>query len=167
MSLSHPKTEVGYLVPLNHNLEENPSAPKLPISHGTNLIGRANIPLPLPDKRLSRNHITLTASSDGSAHLLAEGTNPVVVNSRNKRRKLNSQENAAISDGDILELIPGHHLFKYEVSGATKTDNTPFSWHWHHKQGSFSQPFAGWERDLQSGARKKCSGTQAWSFSIR
>ncbi|KAL1355456.1 hypothetical protein HN51_007488 [Arachis hypogaea] len=125
MSLSHPKTEVGYLVPLNHNLEENPSVPKLPISHGTNLIGRANIPLPLPDKRLSRNHITLTASSDGSAHLLVEGTNPVVVNSGNKRRKLNSQEKAAISDGDILELIPGHHLFKYEVSGATKTDNTP------------------------------------------
>ncbi|MED6192928.1 tyrosyl-DNA phosphodiesterase 1, variant 2 [Stylosanthes scabra] len=114
--------EVGFLVPLNHNLEEHPSAPKLPISHGPNPIGRTNIPLPTPDKRLSRNHLTLTASPHGDAHLLVEGRNPIVLNSGNKRRKLNSHQKAPISHGDILELIPGHHLFKYQV-----LSNTPAS----------------------------------------
>jgi len=64
MSLS----EVGYLIPVNQSLEEEGSVPKLPITDGTNVIGRNSIPV--PDKRLSRKHLTLTASRDGSANLL-------------------------------------------------------------------------------------------------
>ncbi|KAJ1408107.1 Tyrosyl-DNA phosphodiesterase I [Sesbania bispinosa] len=114
MSLSH----VGYLVPLNQNLEEEASVPKLPVSDGTNIIGRNNFSV--SDKRLSRKHLTLTASPDGSANLHVVGTNPIVVNSRNKRRKLNTQETATISDGDIIELIPGHHLLNIQCCVATK-----------------------------------------------
>ncbi|KAI9123418.1 hypothetical protein K1719_004718 [Acacia pycnantha] len=114
MSLS----QVGYLVPLNQNLEEDTSVPKLPVTDGLNSIGRNNIPV--SDKRLSRKHLTLTADADGSANLVVEGTNPIVVNSGNKRKKLNSQDKATISAGDIIELIPGHHLYKYEVLGGEK-----------------------------------------------
>ncbi|XP_045795224.1 tyrosyl-DNA phosphodiesterase 1 isoform X1 [Trifolium pratense] len=116
-SHSHSHSQVGYLIPLNHNFEEEKqkaSIPKLPISDGTNIIGRNN--LAVTDKRLSRKHLTITASTDGTANLHVEGTNPVVVNSGNKRRKLNSKETVTISDGDVIELIPGHHLFKYQVS---------------------------------------------------
>ncbi|QCD91881.1 tyrosyl-DNA phosphodiesterase 1 isoform X1 [Vigna unguiculata] len=112
MSLS----EVGYLIPVNQSLEEEGSVPKLPITDGTNVIGRNSIPV--PDKRLSRKHLTLTASRDGSANLLVEGANPIVVNSGNKRRKLNHKEEATICSGDVIELIPGHHLFKYQVLGS-------------------------------------------------
>ncbi|CAI8612455.1 unnamed protein product [Vicia faba] len=113
MSLSH--SQIGYLVPLNQNSEEEEKAstPKLPISDGTNIIGRNN--LAVTDKRLSRKHLTITTSTDGTANLHVEGTNPVVVNSGNKRRKLNSKETITISNGDVIELIPGHHLFKYQV----------------------------------------------------
>ncbi|XP_057437194.1 tyrosyl-DNA phosphodiesterase 1 [Lotus japonicus] len=128
MSHSHSHSHVGYLVPLNHNLDEEPSLPKLPISGGANLIGRNNIAV--SDKRLSRNHLTLTASpGGGAASLLVEGTNPIVVNSGNKRRKLNSLESATVSDGDVIELIPGHHLFKYQVlprrGGGGRNNNQP------------------------------------------
>lgn len=60
--------KVGCLVPLNQNLEEDASVPKLPVKDGTNIIGRNNIPV--LDKRLSRKHLTLTASADGSANLV-------------------------------------------------------------------------------------------------
>ncbi|XP_061354447.1 tyrosyl-DNA phosphodiesterase 1 isoform X2 [Gastrolobium bilobum] len=120
MSLSHSHSQVGYLVPLNQNLEEEASVPKLPVSDGTNVFGRNNFPL--SDKRLSRKHLSLSASADGSANLLVEGTNPIVVNSGNKRTKLNSKEKATISNGDIIELIPGHHLFKYQVLGGHKNN---------------------------------------------
>ncbi|XP_058768461.1 tyrosyl-DNA phosphodiesterase 1-like [Vicia villosa] len=122
MSLSH--SQIGYLIPLNQNFEEEKaSTPKLAISDGTNIIGRNN--LAVTDKRLSRKHLTITTSTDGTANLHVEGTNPVVVNSGNKRRKLNSKETVTISNGDVIELIPGHHLFKYHVlqkssSGADK-----------------------------------------------
>ncbi|KAI5430353.1 tyrosyl-DNA phosphodiesterase 1 [Lathyrus oleraceus] len=113
MSLSH--SQIGYLIPLNQNLEEEEKAstPKLAISDGTNIIGRNN--LAVTDKRLSRKHLTITTSTDGTANLHVEGTNPVVVNFGNKRRKLNSKETVTISNGDVIELIPGHHLFKYQV----------------------------------------------------
>ncbi|XP_054776281.1 tyrosyl-DNA phosphodiesterase 1 isoform X2 [Prosopis cineraria] len=114
MSLS----QVGYLVPLKQNLEEDTSVPKLPVTDGSNIIGRNNIPV--SDKRLSRKHLTLTASADGSANLVVEGTNPIIVNSGNKRKKLNSQDKVTIATGDIIELIPGHHLYKYEVLGGEK-----------------------------------------------
>lgn len=104
------RTQFGYLVPLNENLEEDLSSQKLPLVHGLNTIGRSNIPL--PDKRLSRKHLTLTAGSNGSANLLVEGTNPVVVKSGDQRKKISSREEATVADGDIIELIPGHHFFK-------------------------------------------------------
>lgn len=65
MSSSH--SQVGYLVPLNQNLEEAASASKLAVSDGTNVIGRNN--LAVSDKRLSRKHLTITASTDGTANL--------------------------------------------------------------------------------------------------
>ncbi|KAL9456276.1 hypothetical protein AB3S75_005491 [Citrus x aurantiifolia] len=104
-------TKIGYLVPLDNNLREDNSLPKLPLSQGPNVIGRTNIPV--SDKRLSRKHITLTASADGSASLVVDGTNPVVVKSGDQRKKLSSNEHVSIADGDIIELIPGHHFFKY------------------------------------------------------
>ncbi|KAL2349519.1 hypothetical protein Fmac_003519 [Flemingia macrophylla] len=113
MSLS----EVASLVPLNKNLEEESSVPKLSVSDGANVIGRNNIHI--SDKRLSRKHLTLTPSPNGTAILLVEGTNPVVVNSGNKRRKLNPKEEATICNGDVIELVPGHHLFKYKVLNAS------------------------------------------------
>lgn len=33
---------------------------------------------------------------------------------------MNSQGKATISCGDIIELIPGHHVYKYEVLGGGK-----------------------------------------------
>lgn len=61
-------TKIGFLVPLDNNLNEDSSLPKLPLSQGSNVIGRSNIPV--SDKRLSRKHLTLTASADGSANLV-------------------------------------------------------------------------------------------------
>ncbi|KAJ0081227.1 hypothetical protein Patl1_11058 [Pistacia atlantica] len=102
---------VGHLVPLDDTLKQDTSLPKLPLSQGPNTIGRANIPL--SDKRLSRKHLTLTASTDGFATLYVEGSNPVVVKSGEQRKKLTSSEHVSIANGDIIELIPGHHFFKY------------------------------------------------------
>jgi len=67
MSFSH--SQIGYLIPLNRNFEEEEKAstPKLAISDGTNIIGRNN--LSVNDKRLSRKHVTITASPNGTANL--------------------------------------------------------------------------------------------------
>ncbi|XP_030533342.1 tyrosyl-DNA phosphodiesterase 1 isoform X1 [Rhodamnia argentea] len=104
---------IGHLVPLSKTLVENTSSPKIPLSEGPNVIGRNTVSL--PDKRLSRKHITLTASADGSASLLVEGTNPVVVNAGNERMRVGSGEKVDICPGCVIELIPGHHFFVYEV----------------------------------------------------
>ncbi|XP_059437663.1 tyrosyl-DNA phosphodiesterase 1 [Corylus avellana] len=111
-------SQIGFLVPLTQNLEEDTSIPKLTLSEGPNVIGRNSVPA--TDKRLSRKHLTLTASADGSVNLFVEGTNPIVVNSGNKRRKLCSRKSASIVDGTIIELIPGHHFFKYVKRGGDK-----------------------------------------------
>ncbi|KAL5578945.1 hypothetical protein UlMin_011387 [Ulmus minor] len=108
-------SQIGYLVPLNEKLEEDTSIPQIPLSRGQNFIGRDNISV--SDKRLSRKHLSLSASPDGSAILRVEGTNPVVVNSGNTRKKLYNGENATASDGDLIELIPGHYFFKYVTRG--------------------------------------------------
>ncbi|KAM7255296.1 hypothetical protein ACFE04_020537 [Oxalis oulophora] len=113
MSSSH--SQVGYLIPLNENLEEEETSqlPKLSISKGPNVIGRNNIHV--PDKRLSRNHFTLTASSDGSSLLTVEGMNPVVVNKCgiSERKKVYAGESLIVLHGDVIEFIPGHYFFKY------------------------------------------------------
>lgn len=43
-----------------------------------------------------------------------------MVNSGNKRKKLCSQQSASIVGGAIIELIPGHHFFKYVTWGGDK-----------------------------------------------
>lgn len=65
--------KVGYLVPLDKNLEEGNSELKIPLSQGPNIIGRSNVLV--SDKRISRKHITLTTSTDGSAKLLVVAYN--------------------------------------------------------------------------------------------
>ncbi|PON39438.1 Tyrosyl-DNA phosphodiesterase I [Parasponia andersonii] len=113
--MAQPK--IGYLISLNEMLEEDPSVPQIPVFRGLNFIGRNSVSV--PEKRLSRKHLTLTASPNGSANLVVEGTNPVVINSGNIRKKLYSRENGSISSGDVIELIPGHYFFKYvTLSGS-------------------------------------------------
>ncbi|CAM9000709.1 unnamed protein product [Rhodiola kirilowii] len=104
-------SKVGFFVPLNSSLEEDFSIPKLHVTGGENVFGRDSVPV--KDKRLSRRHITLTASSNGSAQLLVEGTNPVVVTSGDVRKKLYNREKIRLMDGDVVEMIPSHHYFKY------------------------------------------------------
>ncbi|KAL9236902.1 hypothetical protein vseg_011516 [Gypsophila vaccaria] len=110
-------SQVGELIPLKKkNLIEEKSSPKLPIFDGDNVIGRNNVPI--VDKRLSRRHLVLSASSsstDGSAVLFVEGMNPVVINSGSDRKILNSGEKATIKVGDVVELIPGSYHFKYQA----------------------------------------------------
>lgn len=62
--------KVGFLVPLSDNLEEDEksSIPKIPLLEGFNWVGRDCIPV--TDKRLSRKHLTVTATSTGSADVL-------------------------------------------------------------------------------------------------
>ncbi|XVE51161.1 hypothetical protein DITRI_Ditri02bG0017000 [Diplodiscus trichospermus] len=114
-----PRYQVGYLVPVNKNIEEDASLPKLLVFYGPNFIGRNDVSI--SDKRLSRKHIALTTFPDGSADLLVEGTNPVVVRSGELRKKLSSHEKAAITNGDVIELIPGDHFFKYVSSSSGET----------------------------------------------
>ncbi|PWA63245.1 tyrosyl-DNA phosphodiesterase [Artemisia annua] len=79
--------------------------------------------LPFSDKRLSRKHLSLTPlpHDHASVQLIVEGTNPVVIRSKDQRKKLLSREKLTIRDGDIIELIPGHYLYKYKAfDGVTK-----------------------------------------------
>ncbi|KAH6773794.1 tyrosyl-DNA phosphodiesterase-like protein [Perilla frutescens var. frutescens] len=108
----------GFLLPLDGNSkEEKSSIPKIALSQGTTYIGRDRIPV--ADKRLSRRHIAVCTSADGSAHILVEGTNPVVIQSKGQRNKLLSGAKWKIHTGDIIELIPGHYLFKYVAANDT------------------------------------------------
>ncbi|CAL5412027.1 unnamed protein product [Camellia sinensis] len=122
-SMANSPPQVGFLVPLNNNLEEDTSIPKLSISQGSNFVGRNSIPL--SDKRLSRKHLNLVASSDSSAHLIMEGTNPIVIRSQDQRRKILSRERVKIKHGDIIELIPGHYYFKYVTMAPEKNSSSP------------------------------------------
>lgn len=106
---------IGFLLPLVDN-----TASSIPIYEGINSVGRNN--LAVSDKRVSRNHISLHASNDGSAEVMVEGPNPIILKSRGQRKKLVSQDKCLISNGDILELIPGNHLFKY-VTGGSHNDS--------------------------------------------
>ncbi|CAN1319058.1 Tyrosyl-DNA phosphodiesterase 1, partial [Linum perenne] len=117
--------KIGYLVPLKSTLDEvDTSLPKLPLAEGSNSIGRET--LSLSDKRISRNHLTLTITSTGSAHLSVDGTNPVVVKSGDRREKLSRGEKKLIRNGDVIELIPGHHFFKYLPAGGGGASSSSF-----------------------------------------
>lgn len=39
-----------------------------------------------------------------------------MVSTRGERNKIRGGENLEIGPGSVIELIPGHHFFKYEVS---------------------------------------------------
>ncbi|XP_059623908.1 tyrosyl-DNA phosphodiesterase 1 [Cornus florida] len=116
-------SQIGYLVPLDSKLDDDISIPKIPLSRGRNVVGRDSVPV--TDKRLSRKHLTINASVDGSAHVLVEGSNPVVIRSGDQRKKLLSQERLTIKPGDVIELIPGHHFFKYAVSAGEEKTISP------------------------------------------
>ncbi|KAE8733194.1 Chaperone protein dnaJ 50 [Hibiscus syriacus] len=101
------------------------ASPKTPALTRPQFIGRNDVSV--ADKRLSRKHIALTTTPEGSSDLFVEGTNPVVVRYGKVRKKLASLENASISNGDIVELIPGHHLFKYVSSSSTGENKRSFN----------------------------------------
>ncbi|XP_039119814.1 tyrosyl-DNA phosphodiesterase 1 isoform X2 [Dioscorea cayenensis subsp. rotundata] len=108
-----PQAKIGLLVPLRSDFVVDKSISEIPILEGVNVIGRNN--LNVSDKRVSRKHVSLQASPDGSSELVVEGSNPLVLKSGNQRKKLYTGEKAALLHGDILELVPGSHCFKYEL----------------------------------------------------
>nr|DAD23282.1 TPA_asm: hypothetical protein HUJ06_024745 [Nelumbo nucifera] len=63
---------------------------------------------------MSRKQIILDTSAEGSADVTVEGQNPIVINTSDRRKKLCSEDKIRIANGDILELIPGHYVFKYK-----------------------------------------------------
>jgi len=69
--------------------------------------------LVIADKRISRKHLSLHASADGSIEVVVEGPNPIIVRSEGQRRKVSAQETAKITHNDVLELIPGDYFVKY------------------------------------------------------
>ncbi|XP_062013418.1 tyrosyl-DNA phosphodiesterase 1 isoform X3 [Rosa rugosa] len=56
---------VGHLVPFSNHVQEDASIPKIPLSRGRNSIGRNSAPS-LTDKRLSRNHLSLSADASSA-----------------------------------------------------------------------------------------------------
>ncbi|XP_015574204.1 tyrosyl-DNA phosphodiesterase 1 isoform X1 [Ricinus communis] len=155
--------KIGFLVPLKLNLEEDTSIPKISLSEGPNAIGRSHVSV--SDKRLSRNHLSLTTSVDGSAFLTPEGTNPVVIKSGDQRKKLSPGEKASINSGDVIELIPGHHFFKYEVlsnhniNPSSSSPNTPKR----HSNNESDQPTRKKARHVASSSSKgegECNGAK-------
>uniref|UniRef100_A0A0A9GJG6 Tyrosyl-DNA phosphodiesterase 1 n=1 Tax=Arundo donax TaxID=35708 RepID=A0A0A9GJG6_ARUDO len=104
---------VGTLVPLGKDNagSSNGSVSSIPIFEGSNVIGRNH--LVAVDKRISRKHLSLHASADGSTEVVVEGPNPIVVRSGGQRRKVSPQEKAKIAHDDVLELIPGDYFVKY------------------------------------------------------
>ncbi|KAL8461355.1 hypothetical protein ACS0TY_032727 [Phlomoides rotata] len=104
---------IAFLMPLNGNLEEeeNSGIPKISLSKGVTYVGRDHFPV--ADKRLSRRHLAVNTVADGSADIVVEGTNPIVIRTKGQRKKLMSGEKWKIQSGDVIELIPGHHFFKY------------------------------------------------------
>ncbi|KAL6840568.1 hypothetical protein ACP4OV_029432 [Aristida adscensionis] len=107
------RVRVGTLVPLvmNNAGSSNGSVSTIPIFEGSNVVGRNH--LVVVDKRISRRHLNLHASFDGSIEVVVEGPNPIVVQSAGQRRKVCTQERAKIAHDDVLELIPGDYLMKY------------------------------------------------------
>ncbi|XP_010550062.1 PREDICTED: tyrosyl-DNA phosphodiesterase 1 isoform X1 [Tarenaya hassleriana] len=59
-----------------------------------------------------------------------EGTNPVVVRSRGERKKVYLGDEVSVSDGDVIEMIPGHHFFKLLVLPVANRDKVKASGVW-------------------------------------
>ncbi|XP_058092682.1 tyrosyl-DNA phosphodiesterase 1 isoform X2 [Magnolia sinica] len=109
--MAESRVKVGFLAPIKNNKKEADNASGVPIFEGVNVIGRND--LSVSDKRVSRKHISLTARPDGSAEVVVEGPNPIIVKSGDQRKKICSQDKVMIVHGDILELIPGNFYFKF------------------------------------------------------
>ncbi|KAF9588080.1 hypothetical protein IFM89_007321, partial [Coptis chinensis] len=123
-SMETSRVKIGYLVPLTNNLEQDSSLPNLPIFQGLNILGRNDIHV--ADKRVSRKHVTLHGSTDGSAHATVESSNPVVIRNGDERKKLCYQEKGNVVDGDVIELIPGYHFFKYKLENVKQKCSVEF-----------------------------------------
>ncbi|PAN14246.1 hypothetical protein PAHAL_2G394200 [Panicum hallii] len=110
---SASRVRVGTLVPLAKDSagSSNGSVSTIPIFEGSNVVGRNH--LVIADKRISRKHLSLHASADGSIEVIVEGPNPIVVRSEGQRKKVCAQEKAKITHDDVLELIPGDYFMKY------------------------------------------------------
>ncbi|XP_011629341.1 tyrosyl-DNA phosphodiesterase 1 isoform X1 [Amborella trichopoda] len=116
--MSGDRVKIGLLVPLNNGQEEDGMLAKLPVFQGDNVIGRND--LGTTDKRVSRKHISLNAMDDGSVEVVVEGPNPAIVKSGVQRNKLGPKNKTVMVHGDVLELIPGKHCFKYMVVDCDK-----------------------------------------------
>lgn len=66
--LKMPQAKIGLLVPLRSDFVVDKSISEIPILEGVNVIGRNN--LNVSDKRVSRKHVGLQASPDGSSELV-------------------------------------------------------------------------------------------------
>ncbi|XP_039796386.1 tyrosyl-DNA phosphodiesterase 1-like isoform X4 [Panicum virgatum] len=119
------RVRVGTLVPLAKDNADssNGSVSTIPIFEGSNVVGRNH--LVIADKRISRKHLSLHASPDGSIEVVVEGPNPIIVRSEGQRRKVCAQEKAKITHDDVLELIPGDYFVKYMDMAAEHKSSAP------------------------------------------
>ncbi|KAG0599541.1 hypothetical protein M758_12G160100 [Ceratodon purpureus] len=82
----------------------------VPVFEGVNSIGRDD--LVSASKQVSRNHVSLNASPDGTCELSVDGQNPVVIKSGSGKTKLLPKTKASIASGDIIEFLPGKLPYK-------------------------------------------------------
>ncbi|KAG9454151.1 hypothetical protein H6P81_007055 [Aristolochia fimbriata] len=119
MAESRPK--IGMLVSLSKNQEEDEES-SIPVFKGSNVLGRSD--LSVVDKRVSRKHVSLNTSSDGSIEVVVEGPNPIIVQSGLERKRLNCRDKATILHGDMIEMIPGSFIYKYKILESEKHGST-------------------------------------------
>ncbi|KAG0545190.1 hypothetical protein BDA96_02G340400 [Sorghum bicolor] len=122
---SASRVRLGTLVPLTKDNagSSNGSVSNIPIFQGSNVVGRDH--LVVVDKRISRKHLSLHASTDGSIEVVVEGPNPIMVRSNGQRRKVCATGKAKIAHGDVLELIPGDYFVKYVDMGDEHKISVP------------------------------------------
>lgn len=114
-----PRVKVGLLIPFHDKPMKDASISNIPIYEGANVVGRDN--LTAPDKRVSRKQISLHALADGSAEVVVEGSNPVIVKSGDRRKKLCSGDRVGLVHEGVIELIPGNHPYKYVMTVGDHT----------------------------------------------
>uniref|UniRef100_A0A0A9AMC4 Tyrosyl-DNA phosphodiesterase-related n=1 Tax=Arundo donax TaxID=35708 RepID=A0A0A9AMC4_ARUDO len=122
---SASRVRVGTLVPLGKDNagSSNGSVSSIPIFEGSNVVGRNH--LVVVDKRISRKHLSLHASADGSIEVVVEGPNPIIVRSGGQRMKVCAKEKAKIAHDDVLELIPSDYFVKYVDTGDEHKSSIP------------------------------------------
>uniref|UniRef100_A0A804JJM5 FHA domain-containing protein n=1 Tax=Musa acuminata subsp. malaccensis TaxID=214687 RepID=A0A804JJM5_MUSAM len=101
--MAESRVIIGTLVSCQRNLVAGCLASNVPIFEGANFVGRNN--LNVSDKRVSRKHISLQASFDGSAEVVVEGPNPIIFRCGGQRKKLSSQEKAKLDDDSSVLKI--------------------------------------------------------------